>query len=653
MLKKKFLPAVLLSVCTLTAGIALSGCGPSAPPETLKYTVTFDTNGGSTIAPIEVDKNKRVTKPADPTRGTDEFQGWYTDNNTFLTPWNFDVNIVTKDTTLYANWLSVYNYPSEVGLDASSPFSSKLVWKQKDVSQSTTTFTVSVGDVEKSGTWTYDQSSKTVTYTFDEAINGGAQSVKIQTTRTDTSDPIQDATASIKFKGTGTEANPYRIYADTTTDLLAVTNGTFDSQDKFFKLEEDITFQSNIDDKNNAIFKGTFDGNDKRILFSGTTNGGVFYEIAEGATFKNTKFEGTVSTTNSLFAPVASHNKGTVDNIYTLMQIVSEVGEIGTAFSGNIADLANFVGGASGVVGVNHSTGVIKNSEMKSDSSSNTLKVANGGGGMAAINYGTITGCEMQACIGAYNAKEVGKSNAKYSFLGGIAGYNYGTIEYCEIAGTGKILAQRYQDNSTASNIAIGGMAGINGATGIIKNCSNEALRVHGDHYVGGIAGINAGIITTCEVGFALKSNDQITYVGGRNWVGGIAGQLQGEGTVSNCLFAGNVYAHNTTSDATKQFAIAESATNSVYVDHNLDTVKTASSADIGAVPTNSALTAPQGTNNIAIEVGDGTLAQTANYVIPENEALLTALNTGLESSRFIFTDGIGIRLDMTIPTQS
>ena len=653
MLKKKFLPAVLLSVCTLTAGIALSGCGPSAPPETLKYTITFDTNGGSTIAPIEVDKNKRITKPADPTRGTDEFQGWYTDNNTFLTPWNFDVNIVTKDTTLYANWLSVYNYPSEVGLDASSPFSSKLVWKQKDVSQSTTTFTVSVGDVEKSGTWTYDQSSKTVTYTFDEAINGGAQSVKIQTTRTDTSDPIQDATASIKFKGTGTEANPYRIYADTTTDLLAVTNGTFDSQDKFFKLEEDITFQSNIDDKNNAIFKGTFDGNDKRILFSGTTNGGVFYEIAEGATFKNTKFEGTVSTTKSLFAPVASHNKGTVEGIYTLMQIVSEVGEIGTAFSGNIADLANFVGGASGVVGVNHSTGVIKNSEMKSDSSSNTLKVANGGGGMAAINYGTITGCEMQACIGGYNAKEVGKSNAKYSFLGGIAGYNYGTIEYCEIAGTGKILAQRYQDNSTASNIAIGGMAGINGATGIIKNCSNEALRVHGDHYVGGIAGINAGIITTCEVGFALKSNDQITYVGGRNWVGGIAGKLDGAGTVSNCLFAGNVYAHNTTSDATKQFAIAESATNSVYVDHNLDTVKTASSGDIGTVPTNSALAAPQGTNNIAIEVGDGTLAQTANYVIPENEALLTALNTGLESSRFIFTDGIGIRLNMTIPTQS
>ena len=196
-------------------------------------------------------------------------------------------------------------------------------------------------------------------------------------------------------------------------------------------------------------------------------------------------------------------------------------------------------------------------------------------------------------------------------------------------------------------------MAGINGATGVIKNCSNEALRVHGDTYVGGIAGINAGIITTCEVGFALKSNDQITYVGGRNWVGGIAGQLQGEGTVSNCLFAGNVYAHNTTSDATKQFAIAESATNSVYVDHNLDTVKTASSGDVGTVATNSALAAPQGTNNIAIEVGDGTLAQTANYVIPENEALLTALNTGLESSRFIFTDGIGIRLDMTIPAQS
>ena len=650
MLKKKFLPVVLLSVCTLTAGIALSGCGPSAPPETMKYTVTFDTNGGSTIAPVEVDKNKRVTKPADPTRGTDEFLGWYTDNETFQNAWNFDLNIVTKNTTLYANWLSVYNHPSEVGLDTSSPFSNKLVWKQNNVATNTTTFTVMVDDVQKEGTWQYNSQTKTVTYTFTDSVEGGAQSVKISTTRTDTSDPIQDTTATIKFKGIGSESNPYRIYSDTTADLLAVTNGTFESQNKFFKLEEDIIFESNIDEKNSTIFKGTFDGNDKRILFSGTTNGGIFYEIAEGATFKNTKFEGTVSTTKSFFAPVASHNKGTVDGIYTLMQIVSEVGTIGTAFSGNVNDLNTFVGGGAGVVGVNHESGVIKNSTMKSDSSSNTLKVANGGGGMASVNYGLITGCSMEACIGGYNAKEVGKSNAKYSFLGGIAGYNYGTIEYCEIAGTGKILAQRYQDNSTASNIAIGGIAGINGASGVIQNCSNEALRVHGDHYVGGIAGINSGTITTCEVGFAFKSIDQITYVGGRNWVGGIAGKLDGTGSVSNCLFAGNVYAHNTTSDATKQFAIASEANNCVYVDHNLDTAKTASSGDVGTVATNSALTAPEGTNNIAIEVGDAALQQTANYVIPENAAYLTALNTGI-TARFVFTDGIGIRLDMTIPS--
>ena len=651
MLKKKFLPVVLLSVCTLTAGIALSGCGPSAPPETLKYTVTFDTNGGNTIAPIEVDKNKRVTQPADPTRGTDEFLGWYTDNNTFTTPWNFDVNIVTKDTTLYANWLSVYNYPSEVGIDTSSPFSSKLVWKQKDVDLSTTTFTVSVGDVEKNGTWTYNTETNTVTYTFTEDIAGGEQSVKIQTTRTDTSDAIQDTTASVKFKGNGTEADPYRIYAETTSDLLAVTNGTFDSENKFFKLEEDIIFQSNIDDKNETIFKGTFDGNDKRILLAGTTNSGIFYEIANGATFKNTKFEGIISTkANSFLAPVATHNKGTVDNIYTLMSIEAEFGEIGVAFSGNQSDLATFVGGASGVVGVNYSTGVVKNSTVKSTSGSDSLKVNNGGGGMAAINYGTITGCEMQGCIGAYNAKEVGKSDIKYSFLGGIAGYNYGTIEYSKIAGTGKLLAQRYKDASEAKNIAIGGIAGVNGATGVIQNCSNEALRVHGDTYVGGIAGINSGTITTCEVGFAYKSTPEtVCYVGGRNWVGGIAGKLEGAGSVSNCLFAGNVYAHNTTSDATKQFAIAESATNSVYVDHNLNTRATVS-GDLGTAPTNNSLTAPQGTNNIAIELGDGTLSQTTNYVITENETYLTALNTGLESARFIYTDGVGIRLDMTIP---
>ena len=654
-MKKKLILSLLLCFCLCLPVVALAGCGDD--PGTLKYTVTFDTNGGSTIAPIEVDKNKRVQKPTDPVRGEDTFAGWFTDNTTFLNEWNFDINIVAKDTTLYAKWLTVYNYPSSIQVSNSEPFFNEITWMQSGISDQTTTFVVKVAGTEKAGTWTY--ANNKVTFTFTDTVYGGLQNVEIATTRTDLTDSIQTVSVTLPLKGNGTEADPYRIYANTAeTDLLAVTNGTFASTGKYFQLEENVVFESNFDAKNNTVFSGVFNGNDKTIDFSGTTNCGIFYEIGADGVVKNVKFTGTVTTTQNLFAPVAKFNRGLVDNIYTLMQIVSEQGTIGQAFSGNVNDIASFVGGGAGVVGVNYATGTISNSTMKSESSSNTLKVANGGGGMAAINYGTITGCEMQACIGGYNSVEVGKSGSKYSFLGGIAGYNYGAITGCEISGTGKILAQRYADNSDAKNIAIGGMAGINGATGVIINCHNEAIRVHGDTYVGGIAGINQGIIKACDVGFARKSTDILPYIGGRNWVGGIAGKVEGTGTVSNCLVVANVYAHNSTSEETKQFAVASHAENCVYVSKNLN-ARTMLNSNIGSVNTSNDLTAPVGTNNIAIPVEENSNLNKDSdnvyvpnpdedaffYVIANDAIILNCLNSGLDEALFANDANYGIRL--------
>ena len=41
-----------------------------------KYTITFDTNGGSEIAPIAQDYGTAITAPANPTRKGYTFKGW-------------------------------------------------------------------------------------------------------------------------------------------------------------------------------------------------------------------------------------------------------------------------------------------------------------------------------------------------------------------------------------------------------------------------------------------------------------------------------------------------------------------------------------------------------------------------------------------------
>ncbi|WP_461205958.1 InlB B-repeat-containing protein, partial [Clostridium sp. DL1XJH146] len=67
------------------------------------YAVTFDVDGGSTVASESVVYNTKVTNPAAPTKTGYSFGGWYTDN-TFATLFDFDSVLVTEDTTIYAKW---------------------------------------------------------------------------------------------------------------------------------------------------------------------------------------------------------------------------------------------------------------------------------------------------------------------------------------------------------------------------------------------------------------------------------------------------------------------------------------------------------------------------------------------------------------------
>lgn len=80
------------------AEIAFFKLKPLQTPEAA-YTVTFDTKGGSEVAPQTIEEGGKVTKPVDPTKDGFDFVGWTFEDK----DWNFE-NTVTGDMTLVAVW---------------------------------------------------------------------------------------------------------------------------------------------------------------------------------------------------------------------------------------------------------------------------------------------------------------------------------------------------------------------------------------------------------------------------------------------------------------------------------------------------------------------------------------------------------------------
>ena len=89
--------AVIILVVVL--GLGLIACDKS--PE--QYSVQFDSDGGTEISAIEVSADSLLSEPNRPVKSGYIFVGWYFDEN-FLTPWDFSVDRVQSDMTLYAKW---------------------------------------------------------------------------------------------------------------------------------------------------------------------------------------------------------------------------------------------------------------------------------------------------------------------------------------------------------------------------------------------------------------------------------------------------------------------------------------------------------------------------------------------------------------------
>ena len=83
------------------------------------YTVSFNSNNGSSVGPIEGNYGSKIIAPAIPLKAEHSFEGWYKDA-IFNTVWKFDVDTIPENgITLYAKWTK--RSSSNVGGSASAP----------------------------------------------------------------------------------------------------------------------------------------------------------------------------------------------------------------------------------------------------------------------------------------------------------------------------------------------------------------------------------------------------------------------------------------------------------------------------------------------------------------------------------------------------
>jgi len=165
-------------------------------------------------------------------------------------------------------------------------------------------------------------------------------------------------------------------------------------------------------------------------------------------------------------------------------------------------------GGLFGYVGEN---GTVKDVKL---SDAGLALGASHSGGIAGVNEGMISGCEVTG------------ENLRFTFggTGGIAGVNRGTISDCMAGGT--LVFDCRSGN-------IGGIAGINEKTGKIVNSYVDGTihflnQAEAGAFAGGIAGVNAGTVEKCFARGGIRADSAAS-------VGGIVGYSYEGSSVRMC----------------------------------------------------------------------------------------------------------------------
>ena len=568
--------AVVLILALL---FVVGGAGDVDLPRT--FTIKFETGEGATqIAPQTVKEGYKIEPIQTPTHTkTAIFRGWYADED-YTQPWDVENYRVMGDTTLYAKWSFPTETPTEFALGTDG-FTKSITWIQTGIEDATDVI-VSVIPGEEKPNMVWDERTEEyvqqgtiidydildidiltgyldvynnqITFTANKALTGGVYKVIITTV-----DGLKTTEfEGIRFKGTGTQDDPYLVYSE--QDLLHLTTNSFDSN-TYAKVMNNITINSVYAEKRGCIYDGKFDGNGKTITIK--NNSGLFYELGENAEVYNLSLKGSISGSDPSLGVLANYNSGYIHDVRSLSVSVKSTG-------GKVNDITSLAkGGAGGIVGTNKAKGRITACQV-SNAQDNTINGRIGVGCVAGVNYGRVYNMTIEGIVGAYNGNEISQT-INNTFCGTVVGVNYGEVS--QVYSEGKANSRRIPDGKEGDGANnVGGIVGYNATGATISECFFAGMRVVGDTNVGGIAGYNDGTVINCYTGRRLRKPSNTTEeerqfispVMGSYNVGGIVGQCGPNSKISNVFSTANVWAYGE-----QAYAIAEKADNAVYVTWN------------------------------------------------------------------------------------
>ncbi|WP_337572116.1 Ig-like domain-containing protein [Prevotellamassilia timonensis] len=336
--------------------------------------------------------------------------------------------------------------------------------------------------------------------------------------------------ATVDYKGSGTEADPYLVY--TAEDL----QGAY--KKGYFKLMNDIDLTSWI--KENSPTKGwlpigqntgdasNFNGDGHKItgLWTNTTddNVGLFsnfssgtiknltVEVAKGKKVKGGNYTGIIIGRNMNGTLLNCTAKGDVEGTLNVGGVIggSEKNTLNNlTFEGNVTSATNnaHVGGAIGFDKASTITSVHAYSTL--NAAGEQTKV---GGVVGNIEESTLTKSHAQCNIHVTGAN---------AMVGGVAGYSAAQIALSY--STGEVSAE-------GADSYVGGVVGY--AKDAINNCYSAA-KLTGTLYTGGICAYSFSTINNC-----YARGD----ISGVRYGGGLVAQLDGaSATITNSVAANNV----------------------------------------------------------------------------------------------------------------